>query len=83
MVQLALTSNRQSFIASSPEGAESDSAMSIVRRMEEPRYEGRLYGEISAMTQVNRLPEPLVVLLFTRSDLGPAFTPTASGPPGH
>ena len=40
----------------------------FLRLMEEPRYEGKLYGEISAMTQVNRLPEPLVVLLG-RSDL--------------
>ncbi len=40
----------------------------FLRLMEEPRYEGRLYGEISAMTQVNRLPGPLVALLG-RSDL--------------
>jgi predicted TIM-barrel fold metal-dependent hydrolase len=40
----------------------------FLRLMEEPRYEGRLYGEISAMTQVNRLPDPLVVLLG-RTDL--------------
>lgn len=35
----------------------------FLRLMDEPRYEGRLYGEISAMTQVNRLPGPLVELL--------------------
>ena len=40
----------------------------FLRLMEEPRYEGRLYGEISAITQVNRLPEPLLVLLG-RTDL--------------
>jgi mannonate dehydratase len=38
------------------------------RLMDEPRYEGHLYGEISAMTQVNRLPDPLLVLLG-RTDL--------------
>ena len=36
--------------------------------MEEPRYQEQLYGEISAMTQVNRLTDPLVVLLG-RTDL--------------
>jgi predicted TIM-barrel fold metal-dependent hydrolase len=35
----------------------------FLRLMDEPRYEGRLYGEISALTQVNRLPGPLVELL--------------------
>jgi predicted TIM-barrel fold metal-dependent hydrolase len=40
----------------------------FLRLMDEPRYEGRLYGEISAITQVNRLPGPLVTLL-SRSDL--------------
>lgn len=40
----------------------------FLRLMDEPRYEGRLYGEISAMTQVNRLPDPLIELL-ERSDL--------------
>ena len=40
----------------------------FLRLMEDRRYEGHLYGELSAMTQVNRLPEPLVVLLG-RSDL--------------
>ncbi len=40
----------------------------FLRLMEEPRYEGHLYGEISAMTHVNRLPDPLVVLLG-RTDL--------------
>ncbi len=36
--------------------------------MEEPRYQEQLYGEISAMTQANRLPDPLIVLLG-RTDL--------------
>jgi predicted TIM-barrel fold metal-dependent hydrolase len=40
----------------------------FLRLMDEPRYEGHLYGEISATTQVNRLPGPLVTLLG-RSDL--------------
>jgi predicted TIM-barrel fold metal-dependent hydrolase len=40
----------------------------FLRLMDEPRYEGRLYGEISATTQVNRLPDPLIVLLG-RTDL--------------
>jgi hypothetical protein len=40
----------------------------FLRLMDEPRYERHLYGEISAMTQVNRLPEPLLVLL-ERTDL--------------
>jgi mannonate dehydratase len=35
----------------------------FLRLMDEPRYEGLLYGEISALTQVNRLPGPLVALL--------------------
>jgi predicted TIM-barrel fold metal-dependent hydrolase len=40
----------------------------FTRLMDEPRYRGRLYGEISAMTQVNRLPDPLIELLG-RTDL--------------
>lgn len=39
----------------------------FARLMEEPRYHGRLYGEISAMTQLNRLGRPLDVIL-ERSD---------------
>ena len=38
----------------------------FLRLMDEPRYEGLLYGEISALTQVNRLPNPLVELLGRR-----------------
>lgn len=35
----------------------------FARLMDEPRYEGKLYGEISAMTQTNRLGRPLDVVL--------------------
>ena len=40
----------------------------FLRLMEEKRYEGLLFGEISAMTQFNRLPRPLVTML-KRTDL--------------
>jgi predicted TIM-barrel fold metal-dependent hydrolase len=40
----------------------------FLRLMDEARYEGHLYGEISATTQVNRLPDSLAVLLG-RTDL--------------
>jgi predicted TIM-barrel fold metal-dependent hydrolase len=40
----------------------------FLRMMDNPKYEGLLYGEISAMTQFNRLPKPLLALL-ERSDL--------------
>jgi hypothetical protein len=36
--------------------------------MDEPQYEGLLFGDISAMTQFNRLPGPLRTLL-QRQDL--------------
>lgn len=39
----------------------------FARLMEEPDFEGRLYGEISAITQVNRLGVPLETVV-TRSD---------------
>jgi predicted TIM-barrel fold metal-dependent hydrolase len=35
----------------------------FLRLMDEPKYEGRLYGDLSAITQVNRLPRPLRTLL--------------------
>lgn len=35
----------------------------FARLMNDPRYEGRLYGEISAITQLNRLGTPLDTLL--------------------
>ena len=40
----------------------------FVRLMEEKRYEGLLFGEISATAQFNRLPGPLVTML-ARTDL--------------
>ncbi len=40
----------------------------FLRLMDNPKYEGLLYGELSAMSQINRLPEPLKILL-RRSDL--------------
>ena len=35
----------------------------FLRLMAEPAYRGRLYGDLSAITQVNRLPRPLQTLL--------------------
>ena len=35
----------------------------FLRLMGEPNYQGRLYGDLSAITQVNRLPRPLRTLL--------------------
>lgn len=40
----------------------------FLRMMDNSKYEGLLYGEISAMTQFNRLPKPLLTLL-ERADL--------------
>ena len=40
----------------------------FLRLMDEPRYEGLLYGELSAVTLVNRLPMALATIL-DRSDL--------------
>ena len=40
----------------------------FMRLMDNPKYEGLLYGEISAMTQFNRLPRPMLTLL-KRTDL--------------
>ena len=42
----------------------------FLRLLDDPRYEGLLYGEISAMLQVNRLGAPLTTLL-RRTDLHP------------
>jgi mannonate dehydratase len=36
------------------------------RMMDEPRYEGKLFGDISAMTQLNRLGKPLDTILRRR-----------------
>ncbi|WP_243323122.1 amidohydrolase family protein [Geothrix sp. SG200] len=35
----------------------------FLRLMDDPKYRGRLYGDLSAITQVNRLPRPLMTLL--------------------
>jgi predicted TIM-barrel fold metal-dependent hydrolase len=40
----------------------------FMRLMDNSKYDGLLYGEISAMTQFNRLPKPLLTLL-ERTDL--------------
>jgi hypothetical protein len=40
----------------------------FLRMMDEPRWDGLLFGEISAATQSNRIPEPLATLL-RRTDL--------------
>jgi len=45
------------------ERAERESFDLLMRLMHEPRYEGRLFGEISALTLVNRRGRPLVELL--------------------
>jgi predicted TIM-barrel fold metal-dependent hydrolase len=42
----------------------------FLRMMDEPKYVGLLFGEISAMLQFNRMPEPLLTLL-KRPDLHP------------
>jgi predicted TIM-barrel fold metal-dependent hydrolase len=40
----------------------------FLRLLDEPKYAGRLYGDLSAITQINRLPAPLQRLL-ARPDL--------------
>lgn len=40
----------------------------FMRLMENPKYKGLLYGEISSMTQFNRMPRPLLTVL-ERDDL--------------
>jgi len=40
----------------------------FMRLMEDPKYRGRLFGDLSAITQINRLPAPLQTLL-TRPEL--------------
>ena len=42
----------------------------FIRLMDDPRYKGRVYGEISAITQRNRIPGPLRTML-QRTDLHP------------
>ena len=48
-------------------GPRTDAFGLFARLMDEPRYEGRLLGDISAVTQVNRVGRPLEILL-ARSD---------------
>jgi predicted TIM-barrel fold metal-dependent hydrolase len=40
----------------------------FLRLLEDPKYRGRLFGDLSAITQINRLPAPLQTLL-ARPDL--------------
>jgi len=40
----------------------------FLRLMDEPKYQGLLFGDISAMPQFNRMPEPMLTLL-KRQDL--------------
>jgi predicted TIM-barrel fold metal-dependent hydrolase len=42
----------------------------LLRMMEDPRWEGLLFADVSAMTQVNRTPEPLRTFV-ARTDLHP------------
>ena len=48
-------------------GPQTDAFGLFARLMDEPQYEGRLFGDISAVTQVNRIGRPLETLL-ARSD---------------
>jgi mannonate dehydratase len=47
-------------------GAVADNFDLFSRMMDEPRYEGKLFGDISAMTQLNRLGKPLDTILRRR-----------------
>ena len=51
-------------------GTRRDNFDLFLRLMDEPRHEGRLFGEISALLQYNRIPRPLMTLL-ERKDLHP------------
>lgn len=50
-------------IDAGPHGSKRTTFELFARMMDESRYEGRLYGEISAMTQLNRLGVPLDTVL--------------------
>jgi predicted TIM-barrel fold metal-dependent hydrolase len=52
----------------SPRREKRESFDLFMRLMVDKRYEGQLFGDISAMTQFNRLPRPIVTML-ARSDL--------------
>lgn len=45
------------------DGAPLDNFALFSRLMDEPRYEGKLFGDISAITQLNRIGTPLATLL--------------------
>jgi uncharacterized protein len=51
-------------------GSHADCFDLFLRLMDEPKYRGLLFGEISAMPQINRMPAPLATLL-KRQDLHP------------
>jgi mannonate dehydratase len=53
-----------------PEGPREPAFALFARLMEEPRYEGRLFGDISAVTQGNRI-GPTLEALLDRSDWHP------------
>jgi predicted TIM-barrel fold metal-dependent hydrolase len=44
-------------------GAQADNFDLFLRMMDDPRYRGRLFADISAMAQWNRLPKPLLEIL--------------------
>ncbi len=44
-------------------GSEVENFDLFARMMDEPQYEGRLFGDISAITQINRLGKPLTTVL--------------------
>ena len=46
-----------------PGGPQVENFELFARLMDEPRYEGRLFGDISAITQLNRLGKPLETVL--------------------
>jgi hypothetical protein len=49
-------------------GARAENFDLFLRLMDDPRYVGRVYGEISALTQINRSGRPLATML-ERTDL--------------
>lgn len=53
-----------------PERPRVESWRLLLRMMEDPRWDGLLFADISAATQANRIPEPLGTLL-AREDLHP------------
>jgi mannonate dehydratase len=49
-----------------PDGPESENFSFFERMMDEPRYENVLFGDISGITQINRIGRPLKTLLSRR-----------------